>query len=69
MVGRIEKLSIPYRFENSHLAFFLGLFFFSFREREREEGKERETDLSFYLFVHSLVASCMCPDWRSHLQP
>ena len=36
------------------------------RERKREEGKgrhrERNIDLLFHLFMHSLVISCMCPD-------
>ena len=37
----------------------------------REEGRERErnVDLLFHLLVHSLVASCMCPDQRLNLQP
>ena len=35
---------------------------------EREEG-ERDMDLLFHLFVHSLVDLCMCPDWGSNLQP
>lgn len=26
------------------------------------EERERETDLFFYLFMHTLFASCMCPD-------
>ena len=30
--------------------------------REREEGRERDHDLLFHLFMHSLVDSCMCPD-------
>ena len=31
---------------------------------ERKEGRERDSniDLLFHLFMHSLVASCMCPD-------
>ena len=28
--------------------------------------KEREIDLLFHLVMHSLVASCMCPDWGSN---
>ena len=36
---------------------------------EREEGKERNINLLFHLFMHSLVASCMCPDWGLNLQP
>ena len=41
----------------------------------REEGKEtggdrkRNIDLLFHLLMHSLVASCMCLDWGSNLQP
>ena len=42
------------------------LFFELILERERE----RNTDLLFHLFMHSLVDSCMClPDWGSYLQP
>ena len=37
------------------------------------EGVEREReiniDLLFLLFMHSLVDSCMCPDWGSNSQP
>ena len=32
------------------------------RERERERERERNIDLLFHLFMHSLVASCMCPE-------
>ena len=34
------------------------------------EGKEeeREINLLFHLFMHSLVDSCMCPDWRLNLK-
>ena len=42
------------------------------REREREGGREREgernNDLLFHLFMHSLVASYMYPDWRLNPQ-
>ena len=32
-------------------------------EKEEEKKGERNTNLLFYLFVHSLVDSCTCPDW------
>ena len=56
----------------------LGIFFNLFLnllilERERKEGgrgrekeKEKDIDLLFQLFMHSLVASCMCPDQGSN---
>ena len=45
--------------------------FFDFRERKekREEGRERNIDFLFYLFMHSLVDSYMCPNRESNLQP
>ena len=36
-----------------------------FRERR---GEQRERELLFHLFMHSLVNSCVCPDWRLDLQ-
>lgn len=38
--------------------------------RERKKGRETHTksDLLFYLFVHSGVESCTCPDRGSNLQ-
>ena len=55
-------------------------FFIGFREKKgggrgkreeegREGGRERNNDLLFHLFMHSLVASCICPDQGSNLQP
>lgn len=35
----------------------------------REEGKERDNDLLFSLFMHSLVDSHMCPDQRLNPKP
>ena len=34
-------------------------------------GRERERNIDwlFHLFMHSLVASYMCPDWGSNWQP
>ena len=32
-------------------------------------GRERDIDLLFHLFMHSLVDSCMCPDRGSNTQP
>ena len=53
-----------------HVPQFLGLCsFFLIGEREREKGRrERNTDLS-HILVHSLVDSCMFPDWVSNFQP
>ena len=31
--------------------------------REGEEGRERNIDWLLHLLMHSLVDSCMCPDW------
>ena len=46
--------------------------FIEFRKREREvwgeRERERNTDLLFHLFMHSLVDSCMCSDWGSNSQ-
>ena len=38
-------------------------------EKEREREREGNIDLLFYLFMHSLVDSCMCPDlgWKPQL--
>ena len=36
---------------------------------ERERKRERETPFSFHLFMHSMVASYIGPDWRLNLQP
>ena len=30
---------------------------------ERERERKRNIDLSFYLFIHSLVDCRVCPDW------
>ena len=38
------------------------------RKRERESEKERERNISVWE-KHSLVASHVCPDWGSNLQP
>ena len=38
-------------------------------ERERKGEGERNIALLFHFFMHSLVDSCMCPDWGSNLQP
>ena len=39
------------------------------RERIIRRGRERNIDLLFHLFIHSLVDSCMCPDQELNLQP
>ena len=40
--------------------FYLFIYFFYFRERgEAEQERDRDMDLLFYLFMHSLVGSCM----------
>ena len=38
------------------------LFIDWFLEREEEGEKERDIDLLFYLLMHPLVDSCICPD-------
>ena len=44
--------------------------FIDFRERGRKgEGGERNVDLLFYFFMHSLVDAYMCPDRGSNPQP
>ena len=45
-----------------HVSFFSIDFFFFFE-------RERDIDLSFYLFIHSLVASFLCLDLGSNPQP
>ena len=45
-----------------HLDLGLGL-----RETDRE--RQTEVDLLFHLFMHSLVASCMCPGGRLSPRP
>ena len=37
------------------------------REGEREKESQRDIDLLFYSFMHSLADSCMCPAWGSNL--
>ena len=32
-----------------------------------ESQRERDINLLFHLFMHSLVDSCMCLDWASNL--
>ena len=38
------------------------IYIFNLLILEKEEGRERNIDLLFYLLMHSLVDSCMCPD-------
>ena len=38
-------------------------------ERGRERERERDIDVLLHLFVHSLAASCVCPDWGLRSQP
>ena len=53
------------------------LFYFYWWEREgerdggrkRERERERNTHLLFYLFMNSLVDSCMCHNWDWNSQP
>ena len=45
-----------------------GHFYLLVLERERKEEKERNIDLLFYLFMCSLVDSCICCDGRAKLQ-
>ena len=40
------------------------------REGGNEGRGEKERNINlFLLFMHSLVDSCMCPDWGSNSQP
>ena len=39
------------------------------REKERERERQGDIDLLSDLFMHSLAASCMCPDRGSDPQP
>ena len=41
---------------------FFSFFFFLTDWFERGKERQRNTDLFFHLLMHSLVASCMCPD-------
>ena len=51
--------------------------FIDFKERKRKRGKkwrtererENNVDLFMSIFIHSLVDSCMCPNWVSDQQP
>ena len=38
------------------------------RERKKETDRQTSINLLLHPFVHSLVDSCMCPDWRLNLQ-
>ena len=38
-------------------------------EWEGERQRERNADLLSHLFMHSPIASRMCPDWGLNLQP
>ena len=46
------------------------LLFIDFRDRGRTERRERERErhrLVFHLFMHTLVDSCVCPDWGPNM--
>ena len=59
--------------EKSTVIMFFKKYFLLLIFKERGKGRLRErqrnTDLSFHLFMHSLVDSCMCPDqdWTRNL--
>ena len=36
--------------------------------RERKVRREKKIHLFFHLFMHSLVDSCICPDWELNWQ-
>ena len=36
---------------------------------DRERERENNVDLFMSIFIHSLVDSCMCPNWVSDQQP
>ena len=56
----VERWVVRSREENTAILFY----FLCVDSRE----KEGDIDL-FYLPMHSLVESCMCPDWGSNPQP
>lgn len=51
------------------LVFYFILFYFShwFKERKEERERKRKINLLLFLFIHSFVDDCMCPDRRSNL--
>ena len=52
----------------SFLFFFRRFFYWLILDSERKGGIERERNINllFHLLMHSLVDSCMCPDWGSN---
>ena len=54
-----------------YVIFKIVFLFIDFREREERRGREEEReniDLLLHPSMHSLVDSCMCPDWGLNLQ-
>ena len=47
---------------------FIYLFIYLFIGKEGKRDRDRSIHL-FHLFMHALVASCMCPEGRWNLQP
>ena len=60
----LKQLSLPHC-----IFFFKKNSFIHFRKREEERKKERNINWLSHLFMHSLVNSCMCPNWESNLKP
>ena len=65
----LHKPAIWRRFLEQQPQLFFTFLFVDFRETESKGEKERNTDLLFYLFMYSLVDSCLCPEQGSNPQP
>ena len=59
----IEDKKLQIYVEIKIIFLFLNFYLLILRKREKN------IDLLFHLFMHSLVDFCMCPDWGSNLQP
>lgn len=67
----MHRDKVDFSFKNVFL--YLKFIDWFWRDRKRERGtekyRERKMDLLFHLSIHSLVDSCLCPDWGSKPQP
>ena len=64
---RVPYCTIPIELSPEN---FLRLFFFRKHWFYTQRGRGRRRNiLWFHLFMHSVIASCMCPDQGSNLQP
>ena len=62
-INEVRSAQLLQRF---FFSFFANTEFFSLIYKREKEG-ERTIDLLFQLFMHSLIESCMCPDWGLNL--